>query len=328
MKDFQIGIIGAGQLGSRHLQALAFIDRPVSIQVVDPMKNSLEIAKQRFNEVNENTKVKEIKFLEKIADMNSNLDCVIIATTANIRRKVIEDLLSHKTVKSLILEKVLFQRIEDFSIVDRLFKEQNIKTWINFPRRIWSIYKKIGVILEKETLLNFQVNGSNWDLGCNGLHFLDLFAYLIKSSKITLTSNLLDNEIKLSKREGFSEFTGSILGQGDKNQLFSISSHSKGNNPIIIDINSSESSIIVNERTGIALFANQATEWKWKEESFTIPYQSQLTHLIVQQILDKNRCDLTSYEDAWNIHIPFIKLLLNHLEKNNELKEPNLCPIT
>ncbi|NHJ04818.1 MAG: hypothetical protein EAX90_08340, partial [Candidatus Heimdallarchaeota archaeon] len=307
MKDFQIGIIGAGQLGSRHLQALALIDRPISIQVVDPSKNSLEIAKQRFNEVNENTKVKEIKFLEKIEEMNSNLDCVIIATTANIRRKIIEDLLSQKKVNNLILEKVL-KRTEDFSVVDKLIKDQNIKTWVNFPRRIWSIYKKIRLILEKESLLNFQVNGSNWDFGCNGLHFLDLFAFLINSSKIAISCNLLNNEIKSSKREGFIEFTGSILGQGEKNQLFSITSHSRGNNPVILNINSSESSIIVNEGTGIALFANQTTNWKWKEESFTIPYQSQLTHLIVQQILDKNKCDLTSYKDAWNIHIPFIKL--------------------
>ena len=97
---------------------------------------------------------------------------------------------------------------------------------------------------------------------------------------------------------------------------------------ISICSNNTENSIILNERSGIALFANQNTDWKWEQETFTIPFQSQLTHLMVQQILDKNNCDLTSYNNAWNIHIPFIKLLITHLEENNLLEEEKACPIT
>jgi predicted dehydrogenase len=46
-----IVIIGAGQLGSRHLQALRLIDEPIRIQVVDPSHESLKVAEERFNQV-------------------------------------------------------------------------------------------------------------------------------------------------------------------------------------------------------------------------------------------------------------------------------------
>ena len=46
----QIAIIGAGQLGSRHLQGLAKLQLPCQVHVVDPSPKSLEVARQRFAE--------------------------------------------------------------------------------------------------------------------------------------------------------------------------------------------------------------------------------------------------------------------------------------
>ena len=41
-------VIGAGQLGSRHLQALKLVQNDLSISVVDPFQASLDVAKERF----------------------------------------------------------------------------------------------------------------------------------------------------------------------------------------------------------------------------------------------------------------------------------------
>ena len=48
---YSIAVIGAGEVGSRHLQALALLKRPVKIFVVDPSNESLRIAKERFQQV-------------------------------------------------------------------------------------------------------------------------------------------------------------------------------------------------------------------------------------------------------------------------------------
>jgi threonine dehydrogenase-like Zn-dependent dehydrogenase len=44
-KIYNIAVVGAGQLGSRHLQSLKGIQLDVRIVVIDPNQESLEIAK-------------------------------------------------------------------------------------------------------------------------------------------------------------------------------------------------------------------------------------------------------------------------------------------
>ena len=46
MKTYHILLIGAGQIGSRHLQALGLSDLPINISVVDTTQTSLLLAKK------------------------------------------------------------------------------------------------------------------------------------------------------------------------------------------------------------------------------------------------------------------------------------------
>jgi malate/lactate dehydrogenase len=50
--SLKISIIGTGQIGSRHLQALSHLKEVVQIQLVDPSQNFLETACQRFHSCN------------------------------------------------------------------------------------------------------------------------------------------------------------------------------------------------------------------------------------------------------------------------------------
>ena len=47
---YKIAVIGAGQLGSRHLQGLKLSKLKSDIWVVDNNPNSLQIAQQRYEE--------------------------------------------------------------------------------------------------------------------------------------------------------------------------------------------------------------------------------------------------------------------------------------
>ena len=171
-RHYHLGIIGTGQIGSRHLQALALIDRPVSIQVVDPSPASLKTARERFNEVKGSGNVEHVEYLKDISEMTPELDCVLIATKADIRRQALEQLLAQKHVSYLILEKVLFQKKDDFEAVNALLNRCNVKTWVNFPRRVWPIYQELKKKLTNVNTVDFNVTGSRWGLGCNGLIFL------------------------------------------------------------------------------------------------------------------------------------------------------------
>ena len=57
-----IAIIGGGNIGSRHLQAVARIDKPLNIFVVDPSVSSRDLAVERFHEIDKSG-IHELKML-------------------------------------------------------------------------------------------------------------------------------------------------------------------------------------------------------------------------------------------------------------------------
>ena len=133
-----IAIIGAGQLGSRHLQALVHVQKKINIQVVDSSEDSLKTAEMRFNEVSENFKG-TISFHTNISFLEKKLDVVIVATNSKVRRSVVDQLVNHSKIEYLILEKFLFINEQDYFYTEKLFAEKNIKV----------LHINLGYALEK-----------------------------------------------------------------------------------------------------------------------------------------------------------------------------------
>jgi len=121
----RICIIGAGNIGSRHLQGLKKITSPLSITVFDPSAESLSTARQRYDQIPSSLN-HEINFLQTMEDLPKNIDLAIIATSSNVRRKVTEELLKNSTVKYLILEKILFQKAQDYKAIKKQIKKDDL----------------------------------------------------------------------------------------------------------------------------------------------------------------------------------------------------------
>ena len=170
-----IAVIGAGELGSRHLQALVKLPGDGIIQVVDPKNNSLEVARQRIEQVSSSF-TGTITFLNNISELADELDIVIVATNSNVRKNVIVEVLTCKKVNYLILEKFLFPRIEEYQIVADLLVKCKTIAWVNCPRRMLDFYNELKKTLNGN--IHIAVTGNGWGLGCNGIHLLDLMAYL------------------------------------------------------------------------------------------------------------------------------------------------------
>lgn len=321
-----IVIIGVGQLGSRHLQALRLIEDPIHIQVVDPSSDSLKIAEERFNQVNQDFKG-EIQFISEISDLSQNIDVAIIATNSNIRRTVVEKLLTSKSVKYLVLEKVLFTKLEDYEIVGKLLKEKNVACWVNCPRRLYPVYKEIKENLQGK--INLSIVANNFGLGCNGIHMVDLFAYLSGENEIQLTNELLDEELLSSKRIGYMEFSGTITGRTKKKDLFQLTSYPEGNSSATVTISNHHHRYIVKEdddiEVGHATVGDKGPVWEIKH--YRMPYQSQLTNIVVNDLLKSGNCGLTSFEDSVKLHLSFINNFIAVLQKK-EINPITECLIT
>lgn len=319
-------MIGAGQLGSRHLQGLAKSSVEISIEVVEPFMKSREVAQQRYEEIEPNPKVKCLDFYQTIEQLSNEIDVVIIATNADVRSQIVKELLAKKTVRNLILEKVLFQSLEEYQEVEKLLKQHGTKCWVNHPRRMFPFYQALKKEIHGSEQINYVVQGGAWGLGCNGLHFIDHLSFLSDCTELKIDNDFLHPRIYESKRANHIEFNGLLKGRVG-HHIFSLYSDKKYV-PASMTITTEKLTIYIDEANGYARIARKSSDWQWEESKQKIVYyQSELTNLLIKQILTTGSCDLPTYEEAMKLHIPFIEALLAHMESVNG-QVLTLCPIT
>ncbi len=321
-------MIGAGQLGSRHLQALALLREEGVIHVVDPSAQSRETAFQRFKEVIDQSGRITAQFRASISELPDDLDIAIVATNSDVRRQVVEQLLGHSRVKFLILEKVLFQKLDDYDAVQQLLDTHCVEAWVNCPRREWPLYRGLKKRLSGKQLYEVHVSGSNWGLGCNSIHLIDLIAFLSDKSEYVLFIDLLDPCTTASKRPGFIEFTGILNGRFSSGPSFSIASYAQGTLPDVIEVCGDGCRLLIRESEKRLWVSSDSDQWHWLEESFDVPYQSRLTNIVVERILETGKCDLPTYHESAHLHKPLQSGLLAHMAGIDPGRTANLCPIT
>lgn len=321
-----IVVIGAGQLGSRHLQALSKMSFPVQIEVVDPVEASLETAKTRFEEMPYNPNISSINFFSSLQQLSKNIDLAIVATNADIRADVVRTLVGLCEVKNLLLEKVLFQRPEEYGEIQALLDEKGIRAWVNHPRRAFPYYHKLKNLLAGCRQLSYQVQGGDWGLGCNSLHMIDHLAFLTNENSLEISTNRLNRAVVQSKRRGYVEFSGALAGQVGPHP-FELFCHDAVS-PVIITICSDNLNAIIDEAGGWVRIAKRENGWQWVEEKEKIIYfQSELSNKIAEDIFEKGQCDLPTFSDATKLHLPFINALLYHLNRDS-VEKHTACPIT
>lgn len=324
---YQITVIGAGSFGSRHLQGLTKINRDLSITVIDPNPNALDLAKQRYKEMPHNSHVRSIDYLESINNIDFDIDVAIIATTADIRRNVIENLLSRLIVKFLILEKVAFQSVQDFSDVFQLIKSRNSKAWVNCPRRMVPLFQDIRDRATQYENITMHVTGSNWGLASNTIHMLDLFAFITGRSNLTIDPSKLDKKIYESKRTEFIEFGGRLIAQTEAGDSLELLDDRAANLPLLMSIETGGEKFEIHQSENLCKVFPRINNGESKEMPFHFPMQSELTSIQIEQILKSGTSSLTSIEESFILHKSMLKAFNEHLS-NIESSQITICPIT
>jgi hypothetical protein len=322
-----IAIIGVGGIGSRHLQALAALKRPARIQIVDVSEQSIASAEKLFFEANPAPEL-TLEHFSSLGSLDDNLDVVIVATSSLVRRALVTDLLTTKKVKYLILEKVLFPQVEDFAAVRELITASGCQVWVNCPRRMNGVYPQLREELCGAKHLTISVTGSDWGLGCNAVHYIDLIVYLTGSAEnLKISADGLDSEILEGKRKGYIEFTGCLTGSVANCDHFMLDSDKKPGIPGLVTIRTPEKLFVVKEAARKLYAFRSANGWDCEETSYQGVFQSQMTNRVVDSLLDTGDCPLTPYEESTALHIPFLQALLGFANKQTG-ENKTLCPIT
>lgn len=321
-----IVLIGAGNLGSRHLQALSKVSFKTRIEVVDPFANALKVAETRFNEMPSNSNISGINFYSSLFELSNQVDLAIIATNADIRAEVIRTLVSHSNVRNLVLEKVLFQSPEEYIEIHALLEEKNIKAWVNHPRRMFPYYSMLKELIAGSKQVSYQVQGGDWGLACNGLHFIDHLAFLTGCNEVEIHTDRLNTSVISSKRKGYMEVGGILSGKIGPH-TFELFCHEIAS-PIVITICSDNLNAIIDEANGWVRISTKENGWNWVELNTKINYfQSELSNLLAEDILSLGNCSLSTLAQATKLHIPFVNAMLKHFNHYGAEKH-TACPIT
>ena len=304
----KVFLVGAGAIGSRHLQALKAVSIPLDIFVIDPSSEALNIAKKRYEEAEEKTK-HEIHFLE-VVPKEGVVDLAIIATRSDQRRLTIEKVLEHNEVRYFILEKLLFNKKEDYAAISELLKKHLSTAWVNCRMREIPFYRNMrGDAPMRE--INYNLVTGKAGLVTNVVHFLDHVAYLTNCFSYEPDLSSLHKTPVPSKRGGFLEFEGTIRATFSDGSLFSFT-RDNSDIELIFSLTTEKTAYVGNEDTKKAWVFNGA----WAEVEAPIPLQSTMTTWLAEEILEKGTCPLVSYEDSVKIHLPILEALRNFLNQN------------
>ena len=321
----KIVLIGSGEIGSRHLQALAKLPMDIQIDIVEPKEKSKELGLMRFNEVSNNKNKQQLFWHNSVDEIENLSDLVIVATTATGRSDLVINLLE-KGHSRFLIEKMVCQSREEYEKLLSKINEHNAKGWINAARRYFASYQKLKESFRNSEFIDVSVIAGKRGLGTSAIHYIDLFSWFANNSEITLNGDCLYDELFTNKRgKDLVEFAGTITGNLKNGSTLTITFLPKADLPIIVIITGNDNFFLVDELNenkilNIKNLKKDYLDYKYEHVSTT-------TAWIVEDILKNDECLLPDLNSLFKAHSELFRIFNSHIKKVTG-SLPKLCPIT
>jgi predicted dehydrogenase len=308
----KIAIVGIGNIGKRHLQALDNVKPRLPIVCYD--NNAAAQASVKVFCAANSIETKEISFSHDLVTLLAEIDrrtIVIVASTATSRVGLIQKVLRRRPL-AVIAEKPVCQNENDYRALIRAARRARVPVYVNFTRHMYDFYRTAKKEIKTTENMAFTAMFSG-GMACIGIHMMELATWLMaaKKFKILYAHNRFVYE---TKRRGFYDCAGEMLVRFDRSKLaffkaeklsgaFSIklAGHQR-------EYNWYEYS---NKMTAIDVTGEFSSDYIATD--ITIPYISQLTDKVVVDLRRNQRTKiLPTLEQAFLAH----KLLFTYLNMN------------
>ena len=312
MSNKTVYLIGVGGFGIHHLEGLLISKTPLDIKVIDASPQALDRARSVCDGVSSGHM---ISFLDHIPEINC-VDVAIVATTSRVRAAVIRELLSKvRTVKYLLLEKILFDKKSDYASIGRLLKKHRTRAWVNCPRRLFPFHVSLQKKMRGGPFWLQVSAGERYGLMTNVIHYLDYMCYLAGTTDFRTDTSLLVPKLVESKRGGYHELWGS-LSFHFKNESIGTMTTLPQPDTVRLSIAGKRARVIIDESKKVAMVAEKKTGWLWEQATVPLFNQSEMTGHVVETIIKTGHCDLTPYEESAAIHVALLEPVRRFLNKS------------
>jgi hypothetical protein len=340
-KKFNIALIGCGRIGERHFQSLMGLEKKsFNLQVCDKFAKNLSLDKlsKKLSMKNISMKGGELispSFVKDIKDLHDNIDVCLIATKADVRKSIVEELLTKKNVKYLILEKVAFQSVKDFKDIIELTERKNIKCYVNCPLRIQPLYSVLTdrFDLDEDTKFTYEYS-DDFKISSSLIHILDLFCYFCDDFDIKIYTEfkkVIDNP----KYKDFVDFVGEVNVINSNGHILIVKKGNKkftetleiDNINVNIHVTEGGEEKDINQKRLGNIIINKKNEDEKLEFSTKFSWQSELTMCYIMDLYNTGELELPTLRESFATHKPMIESFNKFLSETKG-ETFTICPIT
>jgi hypothetical protein len=322
----KILLIGCGEIGSRFLQAAVQIDGIDEINIIEPLEKARAIAKERIKQPKFNLKSVCINWHDSLISVESDINLCIVATQADGREEIFDQVFD-LGITNILTEKIVTQSLDSFNNILTRSKNLKINIWVNCKTRAYPIWKYIKQKIKPNETISYYSVGGNHGLCTNGLHTLDLFAFLSESKKLINHGSQIDNILHKTKRKKV-DLSGTFQLIDNNGSNCSINYSAANSSSILEVVNTATTRWIVDHSSRQAFEATDEQGWALNPVPFEGDLSiSNMSIRFISDILIKNHCDLPTLEQTYPAHeflfsvtLPVFNTLIG--------KDDSICPCT
>jgi len=307
-------IVGCGELGSRHLQALASLPMVTHIEVLDPRPESFQLGRDRLQELPGPRPSAEISWITSIEQATKDGGLCVIATQAKGRCELLRSVANTLGYTSFLLEKIADQSVAAIEETAAFCRAKEISVWVNCQTRIVPTYQRIKKKLAATEPIYLTAIGGMQYLATNGIHTADLFAYYDECKSIEEAGAKIDPILHLSKRgSDIYDLRGTLRGFTAKGSNLSISYVDSDSSWGHISVSSDRYRCVVDHQQEWMAEADFESEWSWRQVPFEGSMMvSRTTREIAVDIFASGKCGLPTLEESLVSHRFILNGLLPH----------------
>lgn len=322
-------LVGCGQLGSRHLQAVATLPQVREIEVIDPKPEAIALGRERLAEVADRQPSLSVRWLQSLEEARNGGELCIMATQAEGRGRLVQQVAAQLGYQRFLVEKIVTQSVREYQELQAFCAQTGVSVWVNCKQRAEPIHKWMKTQLTQEDKpLTVSSVGGNHGLATGGIHLADLFAFLDGSSQIFSAGSAIDPVLHPSKRGShLFDLSGTLLGYSETGSRFVLSYLPHGGAEHLSVVTPRQKWIV--DRQSRWVFESRAdTDWTWRPVPFTGNLLvSHMTRDLASNILASGRCELPSLDECFAAH----RFILTELQPHfNKLlgRDSDRCPVT
>jgi hypothetical protein len=253
-----------------------------------------------------------------LSELPNRLDLVMVATTADVRPRLVSEIASTSEVQNWVLEKVLAQSNDGLSTIQDAMGPA-ARAWVNTPMYMWPLYRALADCYPERPPITARFIGFR-GLACNAIHYFDFVARWNDAAVVSVDVERLKSPWYPSKRGGFFEVDGTLEASFSDGSILSLSSERENlGYRVEVSIGSDDWQVFESE--------GYAKSSAGMRINGGISFQSQLTAPMIEDIFEEGYVGLPTLTQSIQQHRMLLSPLLGHWNRCMA-EQRSLLPIT